>query len=95
MAVKLAALPMILGATAIGATTAALPALLAKKPKGPTIAPPVTRDDALEAARRDDELRRRTGSAANIIVPDGAGEASTASAKSEASTASAKTLLGE
>lgn len=88
MAVKLAAaaLPAILGAGAVTAAATALPALLAKKPKGPAIAPPVTRDDALEAARRDDELRRRQGSAANIIVSDGAGEASTATAK---------TLLGE
>lgn len=48
--------------------------------------PVVTRDAAAEAARRDDELRRRRGAGANVAAGTGG---------SEARSAGGKVLLGQ
>lgn len=47
------------------------------KPKGqtPMATKPVTRDDAREAAEREDELRKRRGGAADILTGAGGAEA--------------------
>jgi hypothetical protein len=39
-----------------------------KKPKGPAIQQPVQRDDARDAALRNDELLRRRGGAADVVT---------------------------
>jgi hypothetical protein len=44
-----------------------------KNPPGPTAA--VTRDDAIGAAERDDELRKRRGGAADILTGNSGVEA--------------------
>jgi hypothetical protein len=41
---------------------------LFKKPKGPAVQQPVTRDDARDAALRNDELLKRRGGAADIVT---------------------------
>lgn len=41
---------------------------LFKKPKPPAVQQPVTRDDARDAALRNDELLRRRGGAADIVT---------------------------
>lgn len=44
-----------------------------KAPKLPGATPVATRDDAADAQARDDEIRRRRGSAANMLLgPQGA-----------------------
>jgi hypothetical protein len=44
-----------------------------KAPKLPGMTPVATRDDAADAQARDDEIRRRRGSAANMLLgPQGA-----------------------
>lgn len=69
-----------------------LASTLLKKPKTATpaqsiVAPrPITRNDAVDARMRDDELRRRRGVGANILTgPSGA----------EAQSAGGKFLLGQ
>ena len=61
--------------------------LFGKKPADPPSPLPIpTRDDAAAATQRDDELRRRRGTAADqLLGPAGA----------EAPTVSAKTLTGQ
>ena len=57
--------------------------MLAKKPKLdlPAAPRPASRDDAEEAARRADELRRRKGGAADIITGTGGAEPSVSTGK--------------
>lgn len=44
-----------------------------KAPKQPVAQPVATRDDAIAAAQADDEMRRRRGTAANLLLgPSGA-----------------------
>jgi hypothetical protein len=58
----------------IGAAAAGVKALTGgKKPPAPVA--PVSRDDAAAEAARDDEIRRRRGSAADTILGPAAGEA--------------------
>jgi hypothetical protein len=46
-----------------------------KAPRVPQAAPPPTRDDAADLAARQDELRRRRGSAADIVTGPAGAEA--------------------
>lgn len=59
-----------------------------KAPKIPGAQPTATRDDAADAVARDDELRRRRGSAANLLLgPSGA--------EAQAGTTATKMLTGQ
>lgn len=73
------ALPFISPAFALGKL------LFGNKPKAPQATPPITRNDAAEAARRSAEFRKRKGAGANELTGGGA----------EASSGGGKTLLGQ
>lgn len=68
MSIVKSILPVLGGLFGIGAK------LFQKQPKAPVIQQPATRDDAEEIARREDELRRRKGGAADIVTGTGGAE---------------------
>jgi hypothetical protein len=85
MTALVAAAPAIFKAVGVaalgGAAGTVASGVLSKKPKAQEVARPVTRDDAAAAVARDDEVRRRRGSAADILLGPAAGEAQGITAK--------------
>lgn len=72
------ALPMLAMAVLSAGATAAAGALTKPKTSGITPPPPVNRNIAADAARREDPLRQRRGEGANVLTGPGAAPSQTA-----------------